>query len=358
MIRVLVVDDSPLARKVTVETLQQDPGIEVVGTAPNAELALRRVESLAPDVITMDLEMPGLGGLEAIRRIMRDQPTPIIVLSAFPRGGADATVRALELGAVSCLAKPGGASSGRVSEIAAELAAAVYEAHQIRPQVLTAGHPFGARAGEAGPTAEARGAGRRRFQVVAIGASAGGPAALAEVLQGLPADFPVPMLVAQHMPAGFMAAFARRLDGLCRVRVLEAEEGRALAAGEVLLAPGGRHLTVSRRDERRVVARLDSSEPVNGHRPSVDVLATSVAACFGAQGLGVIMTGMGRDGAEGFARLRRQGGKVLAQDEASSAIFGMNRAVIENGGADEVLPLGALAARLVALCPAAKEQEP
>jgi len=358
MIRVLVVDDSPLARKVTVETLQRDPGIEVVGTAPNAELALRRVESLRPDVITMDLEMPGMGGLEAIRRIMRDQPTPIIVLSAFPRGGADATVRALELGAVSCLAKPGGASSGRVSEIAAELTAAVYEAHQIRPQVLTAGHPFAARAGEAGPTAEVRGAGPRRFQVVAIGASAGGPAALAEVLQGLPAGFPVPLLVAQHMPAGFMAAFARRLDGLCRVRVLEAEEGRALAAGEVLLAPGGRHLTVSRRDERRVVARLDSSEPVNGHRPSVDVLATSVAVCFGAQALGVIMTGMGRDGAEGFARLRRQGGKVLAQDEASSAIFGMNRAVIENGDADEVLPLGALAARLVALCPAAKEQEP
>lgn len=357
MIRVLVVDDSPLARKVTVETLQQDPGIEVVGTAPNAELALRRVESLRPDVITMDLEMPGLGGLEAIRRIMRDQPTPIIVLSASLRGGADATVRALELGAVSCLAKPGGASSGRVSEIAAELTAAVYEAHQIRPQVLTAGHPFAARAGEGGPTAEVRGAGSRRFQVVAIGASAGGPAALAEVLQGLPARFPVPVLVAQHMPAGFMAAFARRLDGLCRVRVLEAEEGRALAAGEVLLAPGGRHLTVSRRDERRVAARLDSSEPVNGHRPSVDVLATSVAVCFGAQALGVIMTGMGRDGAQGFARLRRQGGKVLAQDEASSAIFGMNRAVIENGDADEVLPLGDIAARLVALCPAAKEQE-
>jgi len=301
--------------------------------------------------------MPGLGGLEAIRRIMRDQPTPIIVLSAFPRGGADATVRALELGAVSCLAKPGGAGSGRVSEIAAELIAAVYEAHQIRPQVLTAGHPFAARAGEAGPTAEVRGAEPRRFQVLAIGASAGGPAALAEVLQGLPADFPVPVLVAQHMPAGFMAAFARRLDGLCRVRVLEAEEGRALAAGEVLLAPGGRHLTVSRRDERRVVARLDSSEPVNGHRPSVDVLASSVAVCFGAQALGVILTGMGRDGAQGFARLRRQGGKVLAQDEASSAIFGMNRAVIENGDADEVLPLGHIAARLVALCPAAKEQE-
>ena len=362
MIRVLVVDDSPLARKVTVETLQRDPGIEVVGTAPNAELALRRVESLRPDVITMDLEMPGMGGLEAIRRIMLDHPTPIIVLSAFPRGGAEATVRALELGAVSCLAKPGGASSGRVSEIAAELTAAVYEAHQIRPEVLTAGHPFPARVvgaapaaggGQGGPRASAP----RRFQVVAIGASAGGPAALAEVLQGLPAGFPVPVLVAQHMPAGFMAAFARRLDGLCRVRVLEAEEGRALAPGEVLLAPGGRHLTVSRRDERRVVARLDTSEPVNGHRPSVDVLATSVAVCFGAQALGVIMTGMGRDGAQGFARLRRQGGRVLAQDEASSAIFGMNRAVIENGDADEVLPLGDIAARLVALCPAAKEQE-
>jgi two-component system chemotaxis response regulator CheB len=358
MIRVLVVDDSPLARKVTVETLQQDPGIEVVGTAPNAELALRRVESLRPDVITMDLEMPGMGGLEGIRRIMRDHPTPIIVLSASLRGRADATVQALELGAVSCLAKPGGASSGRVSEIAVELTAAVYEAHQIRPEVLTAGHPFTARAVGAGPAAGARGAELRRFQVVAIGASAGGPAALAEVLQGLPADFPAPVLVAQHMPAGFMGAFARRLDGLCRVRVLEAEEGRALAPGEVLLAPGGMHLTVARRDPLRVQARLDRSEAVNGHRPSVDVLASSVAACYGAQALGVILTGMGRDGAQGFARLRRQGGRVLAQDEASSAIFGMNRAVIENGDADEVLPLGDIAARLVALCPAAKEREP
>jgi two-component system chemotaxis response regulator CheB len=359
MIRVLVVDDSPLARKVTVETLQREPGIEVVGTAPNAELALRRVESLAPDVITMDLEMPGMGGLEAIRRIMRDRPTPIVVLSASLRGRAAATVQALELGAVSCLAKPGGPGSGRVSEIAAELTAAVYEAHQVRLEVLAPGHPLAPAAAGAGPAAGTRGGEPRRFQVVAIGASAGGPAALATVLKGLPADFPVPVLVAQHMPAGFMGAFARRLDGLCRVRVLEAEQGRALAPGEVLLAAGGRHLMVSRRGERRVVAHLDSSDPVNGHRPSVDVLASSVAACFGAQSLGVILTGMGRDGAQGFARLRRQGGRVLAQDEASSAIYGMNRTVIENGDADEILPLGALAARLVALCPlAAKEQEP
>jgi two-component system chemotaxis response regulator CheB len=355
MIRVLVVDDSPLARKVTSETLQRDPGIEVVGTAPNAELALARVESLRPDVITMDLEMPGMGGLEAIRRIMRQAPTPIVVLSAFARGGAETTVQALELGAVSCLAKPGGAGSGRTAEIAAELIAAVYEAHQVRHEVLAAQHPFLRQEALASPGSPA--AGQRRCRVVAIGASAGGPAALAEVLAALPEGFPAPVLVAQHMPAFFTPAFARRLDGICRVRVREAEDGRELAPGEVLLAPGGLHLAVARRGER-VVALLDRSEPVNGHRPSVDVLASSVAACFGAQALGVILTGMGRDGAQGFARLRRQGGRVLAQDEATSAIYGMNRAVIENGDADEVLPLGAIAARLSGLCAAAKEQEP
>jgi two-component system chemotaxis response regulator CheB len=360
MIRVLVVDDSPLARKVVTDALQGDPGISVAGTAPNAEIALKKIESLSPNVIVMDLEMPGMGGLEAIRRIMRENPTPIVVLSAFARGGAEATIRALELGAVSCLAKPGGAGSRRTGEIGAELITAVLEAHQIRREALEAARSAarerpGPGTGDALP---------RRYQVVAVGASAGGPLAVAEVLKGLPGDFPVPVLVVQHMPAGFTAAYARRLDSLCRVRVREAREGDELSPGRVLLAPGGLHLTVARRAGRRVVARLDGSEAVNGHRPSVDVLARSVADCFGAQALGVIMTGMGRDGARGFARLRARGGLVLAQDEATSAIYGMNRAVIDNGDADEVLPLGAIAARLGELCelrelgsPASKEQE-
>jgi two-component system chemotaxis response regulator CheB len=341
----------------------------VTGTSPNAEIALRKLESLRPDVIVMDLEMPGMGGLEAIRRIMRERPTPVIVLSAFARGGAETTVRALELGAVSCLAKPGSAGSGRTGEIASELVAAVLEAHQFRREAL-AGQSLppadGAQGAAEGGTAKhgtghrgpRSGEGSRRYQVVAIGASAGGPQAVARVLEELPADFPLPVLVAQHMPAGFTAAYARRLDSFCRVRVREAREGDELTAGRVLLAPGGLHLTVSRRPDRRVVAGLDRSEAVNGHRPSVDVLASSVAACFGRRALGVIMTGMGRDGARGFARLRAQGGLVLAQDEATSAIFGMNKAVIDNGDADEVLPLGAIAARLGELCSlAAKEQE-
>jgi two-component system chemotaxis response regulator CheB len=358
LIRVLVVDDSPLARKVIAGTLQGETGISVVDTAPNAEIALRKIESLRPDVIVMDLEMPGMGGLEAIRHIMRENPTPIIVLSAFAQVGGEATVRALELGAVSCLTKPGGAHSGRTGEIAEELRAAVFEAHQIRPEVLKGGRGTPQTVG-AGAAAGFSGAGPRRCQVVAIGASAGGPVALAQVLEDLPADFPVPVLVVQHMPVGVTAAFARRLDSQCRVRVREAEEGDELAAGRVLLAPGGLHLTVARRPDRRVTARLDFSEAVNGHRPSVDVLAASVAGCFGSQALGVIMTGMGRDGAQGFALLRRQGGRVLAQDEATSAIFGMNKAVIDNGDADEVLPLGSIAARLKALCsgPPVKEQE-
>jgi two-component system chemotaxis response regulator CheB len=354
MIRVLVVDDSPLARKVIAEALQGEPCISVAATASNAEIALKKIESLHPDVIIMDLEMPGMGGLLAIQAIMQENPMPIIVLSAFTRKGAEVTIQALELGAVSCLAKPGSAGSGGIGEMAPELIAAVLEAYQIRPETLAIGRPVRQ---DAGPAAWDPGTAHRGYQVVAIGASMGGPIAVAQVLKELPAGFPVPILVAQHMPAGFTAAYARRLDGLCRVRVREAQEADVLAPGQVLLAPGGLHLKVDRRSDRRVIARLERSDPVNGHRPSVDVLAYSVAACFGTQALGVIMTGMGRDGAQGFARLRRQGGLVLAQDEASSAIYGMNRAVIENGDADEVLPLGAIAERLSVLCsqPTAKE---
>ncbi len=363
MIRVLVVDDSPLARRVIADVLQGDPGIRVVGTSPNAEIALRKLESLRPDVIIMDLEMPGIGGLEAIRRIMHENPMPIIVLSAFTRGGADVTVRALELGAVGCLAKPGSARSGRAGEIAAELIGAVLEAHQFRrealageglpPAVKVKGPPR-SEAEQGGPPA---GKEVRRYQVVAIGASAGGPRAVAKVLEQLPADFPAPVLVALHMPAGFTAAYARRLDGVCRVQVQEASEGDELAPGRVQLAPGGLHLTVTRRTDRRAIVRLDCSEAVNGHRPSVDVLASSVAACFGAKAVGVIMTGMGKDGAVGFARLRSLGGLVLAQDETTSAIYGMNRAVIDNGDADEVLPLGAIAARLGELCSVVSQEQ-
>jgi two-component system chemotaxis response regulator CheB len=345
MIRVMVVDDSPLVRKIAGDILGADPGIEVVATAANAEFALNKLEREAPDVITMDIEMPGIGGLEAIRQIMSRQPTPIIVLSAHARRGAELTLQALEAGAVDFMLKPSVSLSGGLDAVARELIEKVRGASGIQmPQ--EAAQPARTKPAKVAAVPTSGPAPCDVHQLVAVGTSTGGPVALKTVLSELPTDFPLPIVVVQHMPPVFTRAFAERLNAVCRLQVKEAEEGDALLAGRVLIAPGDYHLVVLRSAPRPRVS-LHQRELVSGHRPSVDVLMHSVAREYGAAAIGVIMTGMGKDGAQGLRQLHRSGGLVLAQDRESSVIYGMNREVILNGDADQVLPVEDIARSLL-----------
>jgi len=351
MIRVMIVDDSPLVRKVATDILTSDSEISVVTTASNAEFALRKINSAAPDVITMDIEMPGMGGIAAIREIMAHRPTPIIVLSAFAKRGAELTLHALEHGAVDFIAKPAVSLSGGINEIATELIEKVRHASTIRVKKIELELDTELEGKQLEPEEEPRKSPRReyspgRFEIVAIGTSTGGPVALKTLLMGLPDDFPLGVVVVQHMPPVFTTAFAIRLDSLCSISVKEAEDGDPILPGHALIAPGDYHMTVSKYGERPRVL-LHKWKPVSGHRPSVDVLMHSVAKEYGNHGIGVIMTGMGKDGAEGLIELKREGGYVIAQDKESSVIYGMNREVIINGDAHEVVPVNEIAQRLL-----------
>ena len=351
MIRVMVVDDSALVRKIATDILSADPEITVAATAANAEFALGKLERERPDVITLDLEMPGMGGLEAIRRIMGLRPTPIIVMSAHAQKGADLTLQALEAGAVDFVLKPSNSLSGGIPAIARELTEKVRDAARI---VMAAPQPGPGTPVEPSPTESEQAVSApvaapsvdgEGYDLVAIGTSTGGPVALKTVLTQLPGDFPAGIMVVQHMPPVFTKAFAERLDACCSVRVKEAENGDAILPGRVLIAPGNWHMTVTRFGaEPRVL--LNQNDPVNGHRPSVDVLMRSVAREYGARAVGVIMTGMGKDGAEGLRELYARGGRVIAQDKATSVIYGMNKEVVQNGNAHEVVPVDQIASRL------------
>ncbi len=350
MIRVMVVDDSPLVRKIASDILRSDPQIDVVATAANAEFALSKLDREAPDVITMDIEMPGMGGLEAIRQIIARRPTPIIVLSAHARHGAELTLQALEAGAVDFVLKPSASLSGGLDAVGRELVEKVKEASGMKVQPPDARPaqppaPETAPLASAVPVASAGPAASAAHQLVAIGTSTGGPVALKTVLAGLPADFPLPIVVVQHMPPVFTRAFAERLNSICDIRVKEAEDGDAIIPGRALIAPGDYHMIVLRASARPRVS-LNKRELVSGHRPSVDVLMHSVAREYGSRAIGVIMTGMGKDGADGIGQLHRGGGLVLAQDKESSVIFGMNREVILNGDADEVVSVESISRRL------------
>jgi two-component system, chemotaxis family, protein-glutamate methylesterase/glutaminase len=349
MIRVMIIDDSALVRRIAADILTSDPEIQVVATAAQAEFALPKLAKEHPDVITMDMEMPGMGGLEAIRRIMSTTPTPIIVLSAHAQKGAELTLQALDLGAVDFVLKPSNSLSGGIPAVAKELIEKVKNAARIEFKGPVISDVPRERAPLPVPEAPVRMAPPSReggeFELIAIGTSTGGPVALKSVLTRLSGELPVGVVVVQHMPPVFTKAFADRLNSCCAVAVKEAENGDAILPGRVLLAPGNYHMTVSRFGlEPRVL--LNQEENVNGHRPSVDVLMHSVAVEYGARALGVIMTGMGKDGAEGLHELRKRGGHVIAQDKESSVIYGMNREVVQNGDAHEVLPVDGIAARI------------
>lgn len=347
MVRVMIVDDSPLVRKIAADILGGDPEIEVVATAAQAEFALNKLEKDRPDVITLDLEMPGMGGMDAIRRIMSTRPTPIVVMSAHAREGAEQTLQALELGAVEFVSKPSGSLSGGIAAVTKELIEKVKNASRTKlpPAAVHSPGLVDLLPPKSHVPPHRSGSSSSEYEVVAIGASTGGPVALRKVLTALPSELPVGIVIVQHMPPVFTRAFADRLNGFCALEVKEAEDGDWIVPGRVLLAPGDKHMTVYRAGGNRRVA-LGNGEQVNGHRPSVDVLMQSVADEYGERAVGIIMTGMGKDGAAGLGELHYRGGYVIAQDRQTSVIYGMNREAIEIGAVDEVIPLESIARRI------------
>jgi len=344
-VRVLVVDDSALMRKLIPTILERDPSIEVVGTAMDGAFALKKIEEFHPDVITLDLEMPRMDGLEALRLIMRRAPMPVIVFSTHSKEGAYSTFKALALGAIDFVAKPRDAAAGHLDAIAVELIEKIKVAKRASGRKIRANVEVETKPPQKKPARAALPPSR----VVAIGISTGGPNALQYVLSQIPADFSATILVVQHMPEGFTEMFARRLDECCAVDVQEARSGDLLIAGRVLICPGNRHIMV-RRMPRGDMAVLSDGPPVNGHRPSANVLFNSVAQEFALTSIGVLMTGMGDDGAEGLGAIKAAGGMTVAQSEDTCVVSGMPRAAILKGYANKIVPLESLSAFLISHC--------
>lgn len=342
MVRVLVVDDSALMRKMIPQILERDSSIHVVGTAMDGTFALKKIEELRPHVITLDLEMPRMDGMETLKEITKRYKLPVIVVSAHTTQGASATFKALSQGAFDFVAKPSDALSAHMDDIALELINKIKVAAQTKMPRTSPEIPS-LRAIHKVP-------GIRRqpsHKVVAIGISTGGPNALQYLLSQLPANFPAAIVVVQHMPEGFTDMFARRLDECCAIDVKEAASGDLLLAGRALICPGNRHLKVRRMPLGNIVVLSDEPK-VNGHRPSVEVLFKSVAAEFGRDAVAAIMTGMGEDGADALGLVKHAGGMTIAQDEESCVVFGMPRAAIERGHAMRVVSLDAMANTLMA----------
>lgn len=341
-IRVLVVDDSALMRKLIPAILARDSSIEVVGTAMDGAFALKKIEELQPDVVTLDLEMPRMDGMEMLRLIMKRAPLPIILFSTHSKEGGYATLKALALGAVDFLQKPKDAATGHLEEIADQLIAKIKVAKRAAKRKLppvTVVEELSRVTKGARPTLPPR-------RIIAVGISTGGPNALQYMLSQIPSDFLSTIVVVQHMPEGFTEMFARRLDECCALEVHEARSGDLLIAGRVLICPGNRHIMV-RRMPRGDMVVLSDGPPVNGHRPSADVLFHSVAQEFGLTAVGVLMTGMGEDGAEGLGAIKSAGGMTIAQSEESCVVSGMPRAAILKGYANKVIPLEGLGTFLV-----------
>ncbi len=336
-VRCLVVDDSPVMRALLSGMLRRDSEIDVIGTAADTKIAREMIRELNPDVITLDIEMPGMNGLEFLEKLMRLRPTPVVMCSTLTTRGADTTLRALEIGAVDCYAKPQGAIQDLMAIDDGQLADMVKQAARSRRRALPLVRDTAT-----------RGEFRWNGNYVGIGSSTGGVEALTELLQRFPENCP-PTVIVQHMPALYTASFAARLDKQCAPRIVEATDGAPLERGTVYIAPGGNtHLMV--KPGSQPFCRLVEGDLVTGHRPSVDVMFRSLAGAFRAASVGVILTGMGRDGASGLLELRDGGARTIGQDESSCVVYGMSRVAAEIGACEMVLPLEKIGLKVLDLC--------
>ena len=341
---VLVVDDSAFMRKVVTEIIDASEQFRVVGTARNGNDALRQIHALDPEIVTLDVEMPELDGLQTLGYIMSETPRPVVMLSAAASGGKDdPTIRALELGALDFVRKPSGPISLDINVVGEILINALRAALQVnlrgvdvlaRPRVIA---PRPATPG-----------GREATRAVVIAASTGGPRALAEVVPGLPRDLDAAVLIVQHMPKGFTRSLAQRLDSLSPLTVVEAQRGEPVVTNKIYIAPGGFHMRVAR-DNSGLVIALDETPAIHGVRPAADPLFRSVASAFGADSVGAVLTGMGRDGAQGLRAIRDAGGRGIVQDQATSVIYGMPHVALTIAGAERVLPLHEIASGITEL---------
>ncbi|MFH1950161.1 MAG: chemotaxis response regulator protein-glutamate methylesterase [Pseudomonadota bacterium] len=342
-IRVLVADDSALMRVRISEMLNADPEIEVIATARDGMDALEKIMKIRPDVVTLDVEMPRLDGLNTLGYIMSEIPTPVVMVSAYTQRGAEAAFRSLEYGAVDFVPKPSGTISRDIGRIREDLIAKVKIAAKVDLGKLEFISPRGIEkkrwAGKPGSMVSGK-------KIVAIGASTGGPRALANLLPKLPPDIAAGVLVVQHMPAGFTRSLADRLDSECLIAVKEAREGDIIEAGQALIAPGDYHMTVEKGgvDKREAeTVSLNHGPPLHGVRPSVDIMMQSAARVYGSNVVGVILTGMGSDGVEGMKRIKKFDGRTLAEHESTCVVYGMPKSAIQEGVVDKVVPLSKMA---------------
>jgi two-component system chemotaxis response regulator CheB len=341
-IRVLVVDNSALIRKLVSEILNADPDIEVIDTAEDPYVARDKIKALNPDVITLDIEMPKMDGLTFLRNIMRLRPMPVVMLSTLTAKGSEHTLEALSIGAIDFVLKPALSEQVDLDAISRELISKVKIAGKANMRASSGAAP----AKPSGALNLNRAS--SKVSLITIGASTGGTEAIRAVLERLPDNMP-PIVMAQHIPKEFSAPFAQRVNGICRMTVKEAEPGEVLRPGHAYLAPGSHHLTVRRGASGSMTCELDLREPVNRHRPSVDVLFDSVVDIAGRSSVGVLLTGMGKDGAQGLLRLKQAGAITIAQDQASSVVWGMPGEAVKIGGASEVIALDQIAEKLVEL---------
>ena len=351
--RVVVVDDSALVRSMLTEIINRQPDMECIGAAADPLVAREMIRNLNPDVITLDVEMPRMDGIDFLSKLMRLRPMPVVMVSTLTERGAEVTLKALELGAIDFVAKPKIGVADGLRQLSDDITDKIRVASKARIHRLPGATPAAAPAGPAGGTKAAGGApaaaapkpmaatpslGRLSTEkLIFIGASTGGTEATKEVLIGLPADSPA-VVITQHMPPGFTRNYAARLDGLCKISVKEASDGERILPGHAYIAPGGMHLSVER-SGANYIARVQDGEPVNRHKPSVEVLFKSAARVVGPNAIGIMLTGMGADGARAMREMKDAGAYCVAQDEASCVVFGMPREAINAGAVQEVLPL-------------------